>query len=171
MGKGGKQGALEEGGEERREGSTGARRRGSRAWGMGKGGKQRALGHGGEERREHWSTGERIKSLGDGKMREAGSTGVRRRGEKGALEHGGEDQEHGRWENEGSREHWSTEERREGSTGAWRRGSTAWEMGKRGKQGPLEHRGGDGKGSERGRGWEGVDPWASWQLYQAEYQN
>ncbi len=80
MGKGGKQGALEEGGEERREGSTGARRRGSRAWGMGKGGKQRALGHGGEERWDHWSTGERIKSMGDGKMRETGTTEAQRRG-------------------------------------------------------------------------------------------
>ncbi len=47
MEKGGKHGALEKGGEEMREGSTGARRRG-------------------EGRRKHWSTEERIKGLEDG---------------------------------------------------------------------------------------------------------
>ncbi len=84
MEKGGKQGALEEAGEdqvlggcEKREtGSTGEKRRETMAWGMGKGGKQGALEEGGgdsglgwerEGNMEHWRKEERIKGLGMGK--------------------------------------------------------------------------------------------------------
>ncbi len=74
--------------------------------------------HGGEKRRELWSMEESIKSLGNRKKREAGSTGARRREEKGALEQGGAGQGLG-----------DEKERGEGSTGARRRG----------EKGALEH--------------------------------
>ncbi len=93
---------------ERREGNTGARKRGQKG----------ELEQGGEERRKHWSTEKRIKSLKDGRGKGKGGKpgALEHGGEKGALENGGEDQELVGWER-GNREHWSTEEGGTGGVG------------------------------------------------------